>query len=65
MDSGEGTGAWALLGLAGAGGGGSLGAWEDAARSNDDDLTVREFLLKFPGEAITSMLASVPILEVA
>lgn len=53
MDSGEGTGAWALLGLAGAGGGGSLGAWENAARSNDDDLAVREFLLKFPGEAVT------------
>lgn len=53
MDSGEGTRAWALLGLAGAGGGGSFGAWENAARSNDDDLAVREFLLKFPGEAVT------------
>lgn len=64
MDRGKGTGAWALLGLAGAGGGGSLGAWEDAARSNDNDLAVGEFLLKFPGEAVTGMLASIPILEV-
>lgn len=45
MNGGKGTGAWTLLGLAGAGGGGSLGAGENAAGSNDDDLTVREFLL--------------------
>ena len=51
MDSGESPGLGALLGLAGAGPVGALGAGENAAGSNDQDVAVRELLLELTGEA--------------
>lgn len=44
------TGALLLLGVAGAGG--SLGAGQDAARSEDQDMAVRELLLELTGETL-------------
>ena len=54
VDSSEGarTGALLLLGVAGAGG--ALGAGEDAARGEDQDVAVRELLLELTGEAAGS-----------
>lgn len=51
VDSSEGarTGALLLLGVARAGG--ALGAGEDAARGEDQDVAVRELLLELAGEA--------------
>jgi len=53
MNSGKSTGAGALLGLRGAGPVGALGAGKNAAGSNDQDVTIREFLLKFTSETKT------------
>ena len=51
MDSGESARAGALLGLGVAAAGGALGAGQDAAGSDEEDLTVGELLLKLAGEA--------------
>ena len=52
MDSGESPGLGALLGLAGAGPVGALGAGQDAAGSNDQDVAVGELLLELTGETV-------------
>lgn len=51
VDSGQRARTWALLGLRGAAAVGALGAWENTARGDDDDVTVGELLLEFTGEA--------------
>jgi hypothetical protein len=51
VDSGESPGSGTLLGLRSAGSVGALGAGENAARGNDQDVAVRELLLKLAGEA--------------
>ena len=51
MDSGEGARARALLGLRCAAAVAAFGAREDAARGDDQDVAVAEFLLEFAGEA--------------
>ena len=51
MDSGEGPRARALLLEGVAGAGGALGAGEDAARGQEDDVAVRELLLELAGQA--------------
>lgn len=51
VDGGESAGAWALLSQLGAGAVGALGTGKDTAGGDNNDLTVREFLLKFPGQA--------------
>lgn len=52
MDSSQsaGTGALLLLGVAGAGR--ALGAGQDAARSQDEDVAVGELLLQLTGQAV-------------
>lgn len=52
MDGGEGAGAGALLGLGVAGAGRALGAGEDAAGGQDQDVAVGELLLELTGEAL-------------
>jgi hypothetical protein len=52
VDSGECARTWALLRLGGAGAGGALWAWQDAARGEDQDMAVRELLLELTGEAV-------------
>ena len=54
MDSGESPGAGALLLLGVARAGGALGLRQDAARSQDQDVAVRELLLQLAGEAAKS-----------
>lgn len=44
------AGAWALLGERGAGAGGALWAWQDAAGGEDDDVAVGELLLELTGQ---------------
>lgn len=51
MDSSERPGTWALLGLGGARAVRALGAGQDAAGCDDQDVAVGEFLLEFAGEA--------------
>lgn len=51
VHSGQSTRTWALLGLAGAAAVAALGARQDAARGNDEDVAVGELLLKLTGEA--------------
>jgi hypothetical protein len=50
VDSGESPGLGTLLGLVGARAVGALGAGENAAGSNDQDVAVRELLLELTGE---------------
>lgn len=52
VDGGEGARAGALLLLGVARAAGALGAGEDAARSEDQDVAVRELLLQLTGEAV-------------
>lgn len=52
VDGGQCAGAGALLLLGVARAGGSLGAGQDAARGEDQDVAVRELLLQLTGEAI-------------
>lgn len=52
VDGREGTAAWTLLGLGGAAAVAALGAWQDAARGDDDDVAVGELLLELTGEAV-------------
>lgn len=51
VHGGQSTRAWALLGLRSATAVAALGAGQNTARCNDDDVTVRELLLEFTGEA--------------
>lgn len=50
VDCGQCARAWALLGEGGAGAGGALWAWQDAAGSEDDDVAVGELLLELTGQ---------------
>lgn len=58
MDGRQGAGAGALLLLGVAGAGRALGAGEDAARGQDQDVAVRELLLELPGEAAWESVAA-------
>jgi hypothetical protein len=51
VDSGQGSRTGTLLGLRGARAVGALGAGENAAGSNDQNVAVRELLLELTGEA--------------
>lgn len=51
VDGGEGAAEGALLLLVVAGAGGALGAGQDAARGEEDDVAVRELLLELAGQA--------------
>jgi len=51
VDGGQGAGAGALLLLGVARAGGSLGAGQDAARGEDQDVAVGELLLQLTGQA--------------
>ena len=52
MDGGQSTRAGTLLLLGVAGAGGALGAGQDAARGQNQDVAVGEFLLELTGEAV-------------
>ena len=52
VDSGKGSRLGALLGLRAARAVGALGAGQDAAGSNDQNVAVRELLLELTGEAM-------------
>jgi hypothetical protein len=52
MHGGQSSRAWALLGLRGAGAVRALGAGENAARGEDQDMAVGEFLLELAGETV-------------
>jgi hypothetical protein len=53
VNRGEGSAAGTLLGLGCAGAVGALGAGEDAAGGEDQDMAVRELLLELTGETVT------------
>ena len=57
VDGGKSPRARALLLEGVAGAGGALGAGEDAARSEEDDVAVRELLLELAGQAVSVSLA--------
>jgi hypothetical protein len=57
VDSSEGSRTGALLGLRGAGPVGALGAGQNAAGGNDQDVAVGELLLELTGEAETGTSA--------
>ena len=52
MDGGQGSRARALLGLIRAAAVGALGAREDAAGGEDEDVTIREFLFELARQAL-------------
>lgn len=52
VDSGQSAGTGALLILVGAGVDGALGAGQNAALSNEEDVAVRELLLQLAGQAV-------------
>jgi len=52
VDGRECARARAFLGLVRAAAVGALGAWEDAARGEDQDVAVRELLLELAGQAL-------------
>lgn len=54
VDGGQGAGTGALLLLGVAGAGRALGAGEDAARGQDQDVAVGELLLQLTGQAVES-----------
>ena len=58
VDSSQGTRTGALLLLGVAGAGRALGAGQNAARGEDQDMAVRELLLELTGEAAKLALAS-------
>jgi hypothetical protein len=58
VDSGESPGLGTLLGLVGARAVGALGAGENAAGSNDQDVAVRELLLELTGETLLGLVPS-------
>lgn len=57
MDSSESTAAGTLLGLGVARAGGALGAGQDAAGGQDQDVAVGELLLELTGEATKGCLS--------
>lgn len=57
VDGREGAAARTLLGLRRPAAVAALGAWQDAARGDDDDVAVGELLLELTGEALRYMLA--------
>lgn len=52
VDSSQSAGTRTLLGESVAGAGRALGAREDTARSDDDDMAVRELLLELTGQSV-------------
>lgn len=64
VDGGQCSGTGSLLCLAGAGTVGSLGAGEDTASGEDQDMAVGELLLELTGETGTCMLDNVSHLGV-
>ena len=52
VDGGQSARTGALLGLGGARVGGALGAGQDAALSNEEDVAVRELLLELAGQTV-------------
>lgn len=52
VDSGQSAGTRALLSLGGAGVDGALGAGQDTALSNEENVTVGELLLKLAGQTV-------------
>ena len=63
VDGGQSARAGALLGLVGARVDGALGAGQDTALSNEEDVAVRELLLKLTGQAVVprKIHMSVPV----
>lgn len=55
VDSGQGSGTGTLLGLGVARADGALGAGQDTARSQDQDVAVRELLLELAGQAVVGV----------
>ena len=62
MDGGEGTRARTLLGLSCAATVRALRAGENAARGDDQDVTVRELLLKLASEAVTWFVSEIVLI---
>lgn len=60
VDSGECSGTRALLSLRGTGTVAALWAGENAARGEDQDMTVRELLLELTSETVTCQLLTLP-----
>jgi hypothetical protein len=56
VDRSQCSGSGALLCLVGAAAVGALRAGQDTARSDEDDLTVRELLLEFASEALLNLV---------
>lgn len=56
VDGGQGTRARTLLGLVGARVGRALGAGENAALSDEEDVAVGELLLELTGEAVSVLV---------
>lgn len=61
VDSGQSAGTGALLSLGGARVDGALGAGQDAALSNEEDVAVRELLLELAGQTVEKNFALVPL----
>ena len=59
VDGRQSTRTGTLLGLVAAGVGGALGAGEDTALSDEEDVTVRELLLELAGQAVLQVSFSV------
>ena len=62
MDGGEGTRAGTLLGLSCAAAVRALGAGENAARGDDQDVAVRELLLELTSETVTWFVSKIVLL---
>lgn len=56
VDSSQSSGSWSLLRLAGSRSVRSLGSWENSSRGEEDDVSVRELLLEFPGESLLHLV---------
>lgn len=62
VDGRQSTRTGTLLGLVAAGVGGALGAGEDTALSDEEDVTVRELLLELAGQAVLQVSFFCPVL---
>jgi hypothetical protein len=60
VDSGQSAGTGALLGLGGARVDGALGAGQNAALSNEEDVAVGELLLELAGQTVVLLVSLVP-----
>lgn len=58
VDSGQGSGSWSLLCLAGSRSVGSLWSWKDTSRGEEEDVSVAELLLEFSGESLLGLVES-------